>query len=96
MMSILLNKDKKKKIIRYPENWNWVRTWIVDEIELDAIDDDALDASFEGRVTSGEFGDAGKVGRTADEERLVESQLSEGTGRNADHNRKSVHVKTTY
>ena len=51
---------------------------VLDEIQLDAVDDDALDASAERGVTSGGLGDAGEVVAAADEERLVESELSEG------------------
>ena len=46
---------------------------ILDEIQLDAVDDDALDAAGEGTMTSGGFGDAAKVVGAADEKRLVKS-----------------------
>ena len=58
---------------------------IFDEIELDAVDDDALEAAVERRVTTGELGHASEVVAAADEKRLVQSQLRESTRGNAHH-----------
>ena len=56
---------------------------ILDEIEFDAVDDDALEAAVKWGVTSGEFGDAPEVVAAADEKRLVQSELRESSRRNA-------------
>ena len=67
---------------------------ILDEIEFDAVDDDALEAAVERRVTAGELGDASEVIAAADEKRFVQSQLRESARGNAHYFRLTVDAQT--